>query len=138
VHDRAPDGLWKTAAAAVLAGPLIDEPGPDHEAGPAELDAWARTLRWEYGFRGAAAFVRAHRLDHVFGALCEVDRALAGGNEVRNPAGMIRWLVAEAERAEAHRGQGAGEPAAPRPLRPHLRLVVGGAAAAPPRRRGWP
>lgn len=66
----------------------------------AALNALARELAG-LRFRGAHYYVHQHRFEHITAALTEVLVAVEAGDELRNPAGMVRWLVSEAERAES-------------------------------------
>ena len=45
------------------------------------------------GFVGASWYVRRYRYEHVRAALADVLLALEQGDEIRNPPGLVRWLV---------------------------------------------
>jgi len=60
------------------------------------LDALARELR-SLGFAGAVIYVRAHPFDLITYALTETLAAIERGEDIKNPPGFVRWLVAEAE-----------------------------------------
>lgn len=69
-------------------------------------------MKYALSFNGASWYVRLHRYEHVRAALDDVIGALLAGDEdIRNPAGLLRHLVAEAERVEAGTGTN------PQPLR---------------------
>ncbi|MCC6224692.1 MAG: hypothetical protein IT201_14510 [Thermoleophilia bacterium] len=81
------------------------------------VDSIARSLK-ALGFVGARWYVRrCPDLAVLVEALGEVRSALANGAEIRNPAGLVRWLVnqelASRERYDIH--VDAGTPEAIRP-----------------------
>lgn len=57
------------------------------------------------GFNGARWYVRCHEPALIVEAVAEVRACMREGDDVRNPAGLVRYLVAQAEAAEATEAQ---------------------------------
>jgi hypothetical protein len=78
--------------------PDISTPRFSTGASRAQLDGLAYELH-ALGLHGAYNYVRRHRFDHVRAAWSEVVQSIQRGDDIINPPGFLRWLVAEAERA---------------------------------------